>query len=118
MYDVVPKEDTESPPEQPGTAELDVSAVATAFSLLWGFGVFFLAWWMRLFSRDREAPLGLGRVYPGYRATAIGSVIGAVWGFIDGFLAGWLYAWLYNTARRILITGKNSNKQPTLEGGE
>jgi hypothetical protein len=115
MYDVVPKETPSV--ERRETAELDVSAVATAFSLLWGCGMFLLAWWVRLFSRDREAPLGLGRVYPGYRATAVGSVIGAIWGFIDGFLAGWFYAWLYNTARRVLMN-RPTNQQATPEGGE
>ncbi len=94
-------------------AELHETAVAMAFGLLWGFGVFFLAWWMRLLGGGREAPLGLGRVYPGYRATVIGSLIGAVWAVIDGFIAGWLYARLYNTLRRAL-----SNRNVPYQGGD
>lgn len=117
MHDVVPKEEDTATAKRAETTELDVAAVATAFSLLWGLGVFFLAWWVRLFSRDREAPLGLGRVYPGYRATAIGSIIGGVWGLIDGFFAGWAYAWLYNTARRV-ITDDPDNRQQAPKGGD
>ncbi len=99
------------------TARLNMPAVAVACSLVWGIGVFVLSWWVRLFSNDDEAPLGLGRVYPGFRATAMGSVIGGFWALLDGFLAGWSYAWLYNWLRD-RFAASPADTQPLPEGGE
>ena len=82
--------------------QLNTTAVAAAFGILWSFGILFLTLWVRLFSRSQKAPMGLGRVYPGYRSTLLGSLIGAAWGLLDALLFGWLYAWLYNTVCRFL----------------
>ncbi len=95
-----------------GAQELNATAVATACSLLWGCGLFFLTWWVKLLNREDDAmPFGLEKVYPGYRPTIIGSLIGAARGFVDAFIGGWLYARIYNFVNR--ITGPSSPVEET-----
>jgi hypothetical protein len=76
--------------------KLDVKAFAWTFGLMWGFGVFFLTWWVILFEGSTHDLLVLGHLYRGYDVSPLGSVIGLAWGLADGGLGGAFFAWLYN----------------------
>jgi len=75
--------------------KLNVKAFALASGLIWGFGVFFLTWWLIMREGNPE-PCLINRMYPGCTMTPLGSLIGAVWGFIDAGIGGAIFAWLYN----------------------
>ena len=76
--------------------KLNVKAFALACGLMWGFGVFFLAWWVMMFEgATGEVPF-LGHLYRGFNISPLGSVIGLVWAFFDGLIGGAIFAWLYN----------------------
>jgi len=86
--------------------KLNVKAFALACGLLWGFGIFFLTWWLIILEGNTPAPCFLNRMYPRYTMTPVGSVVGAVWGFIDAGIGGLVFAWLYNCLLR------SSKKEP------
>ena len=76
--------------------KLDVRAFAVAAALVWGFGVFLLAWWVIAFDgHGGPVPL-LGLMYRGFTFTPVGSVIGLLWALPDGFVIGGIFAGLYN----------------------
>ncbi len=79
---------------------LNIKAFALACALIWGFGVFFLTWWVILFEGSTGATTLLGHVYRGYSISPAGSLIGLVWAFFDGLVGGAVFAWLYNTLAR------------------
>jgi hypothetical protein len=86
--------------------KLNVKAFALTFGLLWGFGVFFLTWWIMMFEgATGEVPF-LGHLYRGYNISPLGSVIGLVWALADGFGGGLIFAWLYN-----LLSGQSEKNQ-------
>jgi hypothetical protein len=76
--------------------KLDVRAFAITCSLVWGFGLFFLTWWMIMFDGASGEATLIGRLYRGYTISPMGSVIGLVWALADGFVGGLVFAWLYN----------------------
>ena len=76
--------------------KLNVKAFALASGLIWGFGMFFLTWWLIILEGNTPAPCLLNRMYPGYTFTPVGSIIGLVWGFIDAGFGGLIFAWIYN----------------------
>jgi len=76
---------------------LNVKAFALTCALVWGFGVFFLTWWVMLFEGSTGDLMLLGHIYRGYNVSPIGSVIGLVWALFDGLVGGAIFAWLYNT---------------------
>ena len=76
--------------------KLDVNAFALTVGLLWGFGVFFLTWWIMLFDGATQDVTFLGRLYRGYNISPTGSFIGLLWALADGTFGGLLFAWLYN----------------------
>lgn len=75
---------------------LDVRAFGLTCGLLWGLGVFLLAWWVMAFDGITHEATPLGRVYRGFSLSPAGSLVGLAWGFADGLLGGLLFAWLYN----------------------
>jgi hypothetical protein len=76
--------------------KLNVKAFAMTCGLMWGLGVFFLAWWIMMFEgATGEVPF-LGHLYRGFNISPLGSVIGLVWAFFDGLIGGAIFAWLYN----------------------
>lgn len=83
--------------------KLDVRAFAITCSLVWGFGLFFLTWWVIAFDGATGEPTLIARLYRGYTISPLGSVIGLVWALADGFLGGLIFAWLYN-----LLAGKKA----------
>ncbi len=76
--------------------KLNVPAFGLACGLLWGVGVFCLAWWVMAFEGVTHDLMVLGHLYRGFEISPQGSVIGLVWGICDGFVGGALLAWLYN----------------------
>jgi hypothetical protein len=86
--------------------KLNIKAFALACGLIWGFGVFFLTWWLIMLEGSNPAGCFLNRVYWGYTMTPIGSLIGAAWGFVDAGIGGAIFAWLYN-----LLVGKMTKTQ-------
>lgn len=76
--------------------KLDVRAFAITCSLIWGFGLFFLTWWIIMFDGPTGEVTLIGRLYRGYSISPTGSVIGLLWALIDGFVGGAIFAWLYN----------------------
>ena len=76
--------------------KLDVRAFAITCSLIWGFGLFFLTWWIIMFDGPTGEVTLIGRLYRGYSISPTGSVIGLLWALVDGFVGGAVFAWLYN----------------------
>jgi hypothetical protein len=76
--------------------KLNVLAFALACGLVWGFGVFCLAWWVMAFEGATGDLMVLGHIYRGFNISPLGSVIGLVWALFDGFGGGALFALVYN----------------------
>jgi len=76
--------------------KLNIKAFALACGLIWGFGLFFLTWWVIFFQGATGEPTVVGLVYRGYNISPWGSVIGLIWAFPDGLIGGAIFAWLYN----------------------
>lgn len=85
---------------------LNVKAFALTFGLIWGFGLFFLTWWIIAFDGATGDITFIGRVYRGYSISPAGSFIGLIWAFIDGLIGGAIFAWLYN-----FISARISSKE-------
>jgi hypothetical protein len=86
--------------------KLNIKAFAITCALMWGLGVFCLAWWIMLFEgATGEVPF-LGHLYRGFNISPLGSVIGLVWAFFDALIGGAIFAWLYN-----LLVSRCSAKQ-------
>ena len=83
--------------------KLDVRAFAITCSLIWGFGLFFLTWWIIMLDGPTGEVTLIGRLYRGYSISPMGSAIGLLWALVDGFVGGAIFAWLYNR-----IAGKSS----------
>lgn len=86
--------------------KLNVKAFALTCGLVWGFGVFCLAWWIMLFEGATGEVTILGHLYRGFSISPLGSVIGLVWALADGAIGGLIFAWLYN-----LLAGKMTRPQ-------
>jgi len=76
--------------------KLNVKAFALAFGLIWGFGLFFLTWWIMAFDGATKEVTFIGHIYRGYNISPSGSLIGLAWAFPDGSIGGAIFAWLYN----------------------
>jgi len=76
--------------------KLNVKAFALTCAVVWGFGIFVLAWWVIAWDGAGGTVPLLGRMYSGFTFSPLGSVIGFLWAFPDGLVLGALIAWLYN----------------------
>jgi hypothetical protein len=76
--------------------KLNIKAFALTFGLVWGFGLFFLTWWIIAFDGVTGESTFIGQVYRGYNISPMGSLIGLIWAFADGTIGGAIFAWLYN----------------------
>ncbi|HMA88651.1 MAG TPA: bacteriophage holin [Burkholderiales bacterium] len=76
--------------------KLDVKAFALTCSLVWGFGLFCLTWWVIAWDGVTGEPTFIARLYRGYSISPMGSMIGLLWALADGFVGGAVFAWLYN----------------------
>jgi hypothetical protein len=86
--------------------KLKIKAFALTCSLIWGFGVFALAWWIMAFDGPTGEVTIIGKIYRGFSITPLGSLIGLGWALADGFIGGLVFAWLYN-----FLGGRGSNSQ-------
>lgn len=75
---------------------LNIPAFALACALLWGVGLFLGTWWLIALEGASADPTLIGRIYPGYALTPMGSVAGLLWGLLDGLAGGAIFAALYN----------------------
>jgi hypothetical protein len=82
--------------------KFDVKAFALTCGLIWGFGLFFLTWWIIAFDGATGEVTLIGRLYRGYTISAVGSLVGMIWAFFDGLIGGAIFAWLYN----LIATGR------------
>jgi hypothetical protein len=85
--------------------KLNVKAFALTFGTVWGFGLFFLTWWIMAFEGATGERTLIGKLYRGYNISPIGSLIGLIWAFYDGLVGGAIFAWLYNK----IASSKNPN---------
>ncbi|MFI5304579.1 MAG: bacteriophage holin [Nitrospiria bacterium] len=76
--------------------KLNVKAFAITCGLIWGFGLFFLTWWIIAFEGSTGEVTLIGHLYRGYNVSPKGSVIGLIWAILDGSIGGAIFAWLYN----------------------
>ena len=76
--------------------KLNVKAFALSCGLVFGFGLFFLTWWIIAFDGATGEATFIGRLYRGYTLSPVGTVIGLVWAFFDWLIGGAIFAWLYN----------------------
>jgi hypothetical protein len=76
--------------------KLNVKAFALASGLIWGFGLFFLTWWIMAFDGATNEATFIGHIYRGYNISPLGSLIGLAWALVDGSIGGAIFAWLYN----------------------
>ena len=86
--------------------KLNIKAFALTCSLIWGFGLFALTWWIMAFEGQTGEVTFIGKIYRGFSITPLGSLIGLGWALADGFIGGLIFAWLYN-----VLSGRWSNSQ-------
>jgi hypothetical protein len=77
--------------------KLNVLAFGLTCGIVWGLGVFCLAWWVMAFEGATKDPTLLGHIYRGFSISPLGSVVGLAWGLCDGFGGGVVFAWVYNS---------------------
>lgn len=87
---------------------LNVKAFALTCGLVWGFGLFFLTWWIIALDGATGENTFICRIYRGYHIGPVGSVIGLAWAFVDGLIGGAIFAWLYNLLAARAATKKEA----------
>jgi hypothetical protein len=75
---------------------LDVKAFAIAAAVICGLGLFLATWWMMISQGATGEATLIGKIYPGYSVSPLGSLIGLFWAAVDGLVVGAAFAWLYN----------------------
>ena len=76
--------------------KLNSVALGLTLGVIWGLGVFCIAWWVIAFEGTTHDLLVLGHIYRGFEVSPQGSFIGLIWGLVDGIIGGWLIAAVYN----------------------
>ena len=76
--------------------KLNVKAFALTCGLVFGFGLFFLTWWIIAFDGATGEATFIGRIYRGYTISPGGSGIGFCWAFADWLIGGAIFGWVYN----------------------
>ena len=92
--------------------KLNVRAFALACAVVWGIGVFLVAWWGILWNGPGGPVPLLGILYRGFTFSPLGSLIGLLWAFPDGLIIGALFAWLYNRLSGARRPGLVGHRQP------
>jgi hypothetical protein len=75
---------------------LNIRALALSAGIVWGLLVFLFTWWLYLRQISVDQPTLVGKVYPFFTISPLGSLLGLVYGFVDGLIVGAAFAWLYN----------------------
>lgn len=79
---------------------------AIAAAILWSLAVLLVGLAnLQWPSYGQEFLAVVASIYPGYKATGVGSgignvVVGALYALLDGFVGGLVFAWLYNLMSR------------------
>ena len=89
--------------------KLNIKAFALACGTIWGLGLFGLTWWIIALEGITNEVTMIGRLYPGYTISPLGSLLGLLYGFVDAFIGGAILAWLYNR-----IAGRSAPAAPAL----
>ena len=76
--------------------KFNIKAFALTVGIWSGVGLFLLTWWLIILEGASGDVTLIGRIYPGYNISPLGSFIGFAWGFVDGLIFGGAFAWLYN----------------------
>ena len=76
--------------------KLNIKALALAGGIWWGVGLFICTWWLIYLEGSSGDITLIGRVYPGYSISPLGSLVGLAYGFVDAAIGGAILAWLYN----------------------
>ncbi len=76
--------------------KLNTKALALTSGILWGVGLFISTWWLIFLEGASGDVTFIGRIYPGYCISPMGSVIGLAYGFVDGLICGGIFACFYN----------------------
>jgi len=76
--------------------KLNVRALSLTLGVFFGLGLFTFTWWVILREGATGEPTLIGRLYPGYSISAVGSFAGLAWATLDGLVTGALFALLYN----------------------
>ena len=96
--------------------KLNVKAFAVAGGIFWGLGMFLIVWWQICLHGSGIDAGFLGRVYPGFSITAVGSLIGLAWGIVDGAISSAIFAALYNCALSCCPCCKGPAVEDQLQG--
>ena len=76
--------------------KLNIRASAISLGIVWGLMIFLFTWWLYFRQISLGQPTLVGKVYPFFTISPLGSLLGLVYGFIDGLVVGAAFAWLYN----------------------
>jgi ABC-type branched-subunit amino acid transport system permease subunit len=76
--------------------KLNVRALSVTLGVFFGLGLFTFTWWVILRQGATGEPTLIGKLYPGYSISAVGSFVGLAWATLDGLITGALFALLYN----------------------
>jgi hypothetical protein len=75
---------------------LDVKAFAITAAVIWGAGLFLATWWMMISQGATGEATLIGKLYPGYSVSPLGSLIGLLWAVPAGAHGGGACGWLNN----------------------
>ena len=92
--------------------KLNIKAFALTCGIVWGLGLFLLTWWLIAFGGSSGGSTLIGKLYPGYSVSPIGSVIGLVYAFFDALIGGAIFAWLYNKIAGCAEQKQSRNNDP------
>ena len=76
--------------------KLNIKAFTLASGITWGINWFLVTWWMMALEGISREITFVGKMYPGYSISPVGSLFGLFWGFLDGCLLGFMVSWIYN----------------------
>jgi hypothetical protein len=76
--------------------KLNVRASALSLGIIWGLLIFLFTWWLYFRQISVGQPTLVGKIYPYFTISPLGSLLGLIYGFVDGLLVGGAFAWLYN----------------------
>ena len=75
---------------------LNVRASALSLGIIWGLLIFLFTWWLYFRQISVGQPTLVGKIYPYFTITPLGSLLGLMYGFINGLIVGGAFAWLNN----------------------
>jgi hypothetical protein len=80
--------------------KLNVRAIALSAGIIWALLIFLFTWWLYVRQISVGQPTLVGKIYPFFTISPLGSLLGLIYGFIDGLVVGAAFAWLYNRLRK------------------